>query len=85
MANLIEGGRTPLLSALDLQELGYAVVAHPCGSVFTAARALQEWAAHLKAHGGVAGFAGSMLDFDAYNRLVGLDAIRARQAEWEEA
>jgi methylisocitrate lyase len=85
MANLIEGGRTPLLTAPELQALGYAVVAHPCGSVFTAARALQEWAAHLKAHGGVAGFEGRMLDFDAYHQLVGLDAIRARQAGWEQA
>ena len=85
MANLIEGGLTPLLTAPELQALGYAVVAHPCGSVFTAARALQEWAAHLKAHGGVAGFEGRMLDFDAYNQVVGLEAIRARQAGWEEA
>lgn len=83
MANLIEGGRTPLLTAAELQELGYAVVAHPCGSVFTAARALQEWAAHLKAHGSIAGFRERMLDFNAYNQLVGLDAIRAQQAQWE--
>jgi 2-methylisocitrate lyase-like PEP mutase family enzyme len=84
MANLIEGGRTPLLTAPELQQLGYAVVAHPCGSVFTAARALQEWAAHLKAHGSSGGFEGRMLDFDAYNQLVGLEAIRSRQAEWEQ-
>jgi len=83
MANLIEGGRTPLLSASQLQELGYALVAHPCGSVFTAAKALQEWAAHLKAHGCSEGFRGRMLDFGAYNDLVGLEAIRARQARWE--
>ncbi|MEI8250200.1 MAG: isocitrate lyase/PEP mutase family protein [Synechococcus sp. ELA057] len=83
MANLIEGGRTPLLSAEALQELGYAVVAHPCGSVFTAVKALQEWAAHLKQHGGVAGFRDRMVDFEAYNRLLGLEAIRGRQATLE--
>lgn len=83
MANLIEGGRTPLLNARALQELGYAVVAHPCGSVFTAARALQDWASHLRQHGGVAGFEGRMLEFDAYNQLVGLEAIRRRQAQWQ--
>jgi 2-methylisocitrate lyase-like PEP mutase family enzyme len=83
MANLIEGGCTPLLSARELQELGYAVVAHPCGSVFTAAKALQEWAAHLKAHGGSEGYSERMLDFAAYNELVGLAAIRTRQASWE--
>jgi methylisocitrate lyase len=81
MANLIEGGRTPLLDAAALQELGYAVVAHPCGSLFSAARALQEWAAHLKAHGSSVAFQGRMLDFAAYNSLVGLDGIRSRQAD----
>lgn len=83
MANLIEGGRTPLLTAQELQAIGYAVVAHPCGSLFSAARALQEWAAHLKAHGSVEGFRERMLDFEAYNRLVGLEAIRERQAQLE--
>ena len=83
MANLIEGGRTPLLTAAELQALGYAVVAHPCGSIFTAAKALQEWAAHLRAHGCSEGFRGRMLDFEAYNDLVGLEAIRSRQAQWQ--
>jgi len=80
MANLIEGGRTPLLTAEALQEMGYAVVAHPCGSVFTAAQALQDWAQHLRQHGTSAGFEGRMLDFERYALLVGLDTIRARQA-----
>ena len=83
MANLIEGGRTPQLPAQALQELGYAVVAYPCGSLFTAVRALQEWAAHLRAHGGSAGFQERMVDFDTYLQVVGLGAIRARQAQWE--
>jgi 2-methylisocitrate lyase-like PEP mutase family enzyme len=83
MANLIEGGRTPLLDAAALQELGFAVVAYPCGSVFTAVKALQDWAAHLRAHGSVAGFRERMVDFDAYQQVVGLEAIRRRQAGWE--
>ena len=84
MANLIEGGSIPLLDAAALQELGYAVVAHPCGSVFSAARALQEWAAHLKAHGSSVGFHERLLDLAADNALVGLQGIQAWQAEMEE-
>ena len=56
--NMIEGGRTPFLPAAELQELGYAAVAYPCASVFTAVRALKKWAAHLRYHGTSAGFAG---------------------------
>lgn len=83
MANLIEGGRTPLLAAAELQALGYAVVAHPCGSVFTAVKALQDWAAHLRVHGSSAGFRERMVDFTSYQQLLGLEAIRRRQAGWE--
>lgn len=83
MANLIEGGRTPLLDAAELQRLGYAVVAHPCGSVFTAVRALQDWASHLRRHGSAAGFRDRMVDFAGYQAVVGLESIRRRQAELE--
>ena len=48
LANMIEGGQTPLLGAKELEELGYSVVAYPCASVFTAVKALQGWAHHLK-------------------------------------
>ena len=55
---MIEGGRTPFMTAEELQAVGYAVVAYPCASVFTAVKALRKWASHLKFHGTSAGFAG---------------------------
>jgi 2,3-dimethylmalate lyase len=84
MANMIEGGRTPFLTASELQELGYAVVAYPCASVFTAVRALRNWAGHLKANGTSAGFAGpeTMIDFEQYFRFIGAAAIREREKEF---
>ncbi len=87
MANMIEGGRTPFLSAAELQELGYAVAAYPCASVFTAVRALRAWAGHLKAHGTSAGFAGpdTMVDFEEYFRFIGAADIREREKLFFEA
>lgn len=81
MANMIEGGKSPFLTASELTELGYAVAAYPCASVFTAARALSRWAEHLHAHGTTAGFAGpeTMMDFDEYYRFIGADALRERE------
>ncbi|MEA4856029.1 isocitrate lyase/PEP mutase family protein [Solidesulfovibrio sp.] len=81
MANMIEGGRTPFLSAAQLQDVGYAVAAYPCASVFTAVRALRAWAGHLKAHGTSAGFAGpdTMVDFEEYFRFSGAAAMRERE------
>ena len=81
MANMIEGGRTPFLTAGELTELGYAVAAYPCASVFTAARALQRWAGYLQANGTTAGFASpeTMMDFEEYYRFIGAEDIRERE------
>ena len=79
MANMIEGGKTPLLSAKELQAVGYRVVAYPCGSVFTAVKAMQNWARQLMEHGTTAGFLDHMLTFDEYFEFIGARAIRERE------
>ncbi len=85
MANMVEGGQTPLLSAKELQDLGYSVVVHPCGSVFTAVMALQKWARHLKEHGSTAAYLDHMLTFDDYFEFIGARAIRDREKQFVEA
>jgi 2,3-dimethylmalate lyase len=82
LANMIEGGKSPFLSAKELQELGYSVVAYPCGSVFAAAKALQSWAHHLKAHGTTQGYMDRMLTFDEYFEFIGARAIRERERQF---
>lgn len=41
-ANMIEGGKTPLLTSQDLQDLGYSLVVYPLSGLFSAARAILE-------------------------------------------
>jgi methylisocitrate lyase len=41
-ANMIEGGKTPLLSSAELQELGYKMVVYPLSALFSAAKAVRE-------------------------------------------
>src|SRR3990170_3509756 len=41
-ANMIEGGKTPLLSSADLQELGYTMVVYPLSALFSATKAVEE-------------------------------------------
>jgi methylisocitrate lyase len=79
LANMVEGGQTPLLSATDLKELGYSVAVYPCGSVFAAVKALQKWAHHLKEHGSSIGYLDQMLSFDEYFEFIGARAIRERE------
>ena len=78
MANMVEGGQTPLLSAADLQALGFQLVIFPGGTVRALAFALQGYFDSLKAHGTTAPYRDRMLDFAGINRLLGTDDFLAR-------
>ncbi len=41
-ANMIEGGKTPLLSSAELRALGYKMVVYPLSALFSAAKAVEE-------------------------------------------
>jgi len=81
LANMIEGGKTPFLAANELQALGYSVVAYPCGSIFTAAKAVQGWASYLKTHGTTEGYLDHLMTFDEYFEFIGARAIREREKQ----
>lgn len=51
LANMVEGGRTPILPAKRLAELGYAIAIYPAVGFLAAAAALERAYAHLKRHG----------------------------------
>ena len=51
LANMVEGGRTPILPAERLASLGYAIAIYPAVGFLAAAAALERAYAHLKAHG----------------------------------
>ncbi len=71
MANMVEGGKTPLMAASELQELGFAFVIFPGAIVRALAKAAEDFYGSLKAHGSTEPFRTRMFDFDALNRLIG--------------
>jgi 2-methylisocitrate lyase-like PEP mutase family enzyme len=75
MANMVEGGRTPLTGAADLEALGFALVIFPGAVVRAVARAAQDFYATLRHHGTSAPFAERMFDFDALNDVIGTPAM----------
>jgi len=83
MANMVEGGQTPLLSAAELQALGFQLVIFPGGTVRALAFALQQYFAGLKADGTTAAFRDRMLDFAGFNRLLGTDDFLARGKQFD--
>lgn len=82
LANNIEGGKTPLLSAAELEEIGYAAVAFPVACSYTIAAAVQRLMATLAADGTTDAVRGDMLEFDEFNALVGLPELREREQGW---
>jgi len=74
LANMVEGGRTPMLSNEKLFEIGYSIVIYPTASVFATAHSMMQLMNHLKENGSTAGMMDKMISFEKFNDLIGLDA-----------
>jgi len=83
MANMVEGGKTPILSADELQKLGFAFVIFPGAIVRALAKAAQEFYGSLRANGTTGPFRARMVDFDALNALIGTPEMLARGKQYE--
>jgi 2,3-dimethylmalate lyase len=79
MANMVPGGRTPILPARQLKDLGFALVAYPTMLIYATAWAARRVLSHLRQTDTCAGFQ-EMMDFDEFNSLTGLEEIRRREA-----
>ncbi|UYV37376.1 isocitrate lyase/phosphoenolpyruvate mutase family protein [Rhodobacteraceae bacterium D3-12] len=84
MANMVEGGKTPLSSAHDLQEMGYSMVIFPGAFVRALAWAGQAFFASLHEHGTTRPFADRMHDFQSLNDVLDTPGFIARGKTYEE-
>ena len=71
LANMVEGGKTPVLSVDELQELGYAIAIFPGAIARALGFAAREFYAGLRQHGTTAAMRSRMLDFAGLNQLLG--------------
>jgi 2-methylisocitrate lyase-like PEP mutase family enzyme len=77
LANMVEGGQTPLQSAAELGARGFRLVIFPGGTARAVAHTLQAYYASLHAHGSSAPMREHMLDFDGLNALIGTPELLA--------
>jgi 2-methylisocitrate lyase-like PEP mutase family enzyme len=77
MANMVEGGKTPPLSAAELEAIGFALVIFPGGIVRAFGHLAGEYYASLAKHGTSEPFRGRMLDFAGLNDLIGTPELLA--------
>jgi len=78
MANLIEGGKTPLLSPAQLQTIGYTIAVYPLTMLNVSIRAMREALGQLKSGQGAA----TAMDFEALKSAVGFPAYYAEEAKY---
>jgi 2-methylisocitrate lyase-like PEP mutase family enzyme len=71
LANMVEGGKTPVKPAAELSRLGFSIAIFPGGTVRALARALAEYYASLREHGTTAPFGARMLDFGELQQRLG--------------
>jgi 2-methylisocitrate lyase-like PEP mutase family enzyme len=78
LANMVEGGKTPILPAQELQELGFAVVIFAAGVLRAIAKTAEEFYRSLKANGSTEAFRSRMFDFNGLNALIGTPEMLER-------
>ena len=76
MANMVEGGRSPYLTAQQLQELGYRLVVFPVSTLYAAMKSVLDILSELRENGTVDLSSGKMVNFTQFNELIGLPLIR---------
>jgi 2-methylisocitrate lyase-like PEP mutase family enzyme len=77
LANMVEGGKTPVQSASVLGDKGFRIVIFPGGTARAVAFTLQKYYASLHVHQTTAPMQDQMLDFDQLNELIGTPELLA--------
>jgi len=72
VANMVEWGKTPLLPAEELGDLGFSLILFPGSVTRTVTRAARETLDELRSTGTTMGRLEAMATFDEVNRVVGL-------------
>jgi 2-methylisocitrate lyase-like PEP mutase family enzyme len=83
LANMVEGGKTPVQSAQELGGRGYKIVIFPGGTARAVAHTLQGYYASLHAHQTTIPWQSQMLDFDGLNAVIGTPALLAQGKQYE--
>jgi 2-methylisocitrate lyase-like PEP mutase family enzyme len=71
LANMVEGGKTPVKTANDMKKIGFNIVIFPGGAVRAATFQLQEYYTGLLKNGSNSEFSKKMHNFDSLNAVIG--------------
>ena len=75
LANMVEGGKTPIQSTDELAEIGYKIAIFPGGAVRAIAHHLTDYFGQLIANGNNTKFSKKMYDFNGLNDIIETNAL----------
>ncbi|CAB4881606.1 unannotated protein [freshwater metagenome] len=73
VANMVETGKTPLLTPAELDDLGFRLIVSPLSALFSMVHAIRESLAILRDQGSLRAHLDRLVAFDDFGRIVGLD------------
>jgi 2-methylisocitrate lyase-like PEP mutase family enzyme len=73
VANMIEGGKTPVLPQQRLAEMGFHLILYPLSGLFSAAKVMDSTYRTLKMQGTTLGSPDPLMTFSEFNDLIGVD------------
>ena len=73
VANMIEGGKTPVLPKEQLEALGFQLILYPLTGLFAAGHIIRSFYTRLHQHGTTLGMEGQLLSFTEFNELIGVE------------
>jgi methylisocitrate lyase len=79
--NAIEGGKTPVLSSQQLQDMGFDIVVYPLAGLFAATQAMKSCFQHLKENGTTVGWE-NPLDFQEFEKLIDVPHYRELESKF---
>lgn len=75
VANMIEGGKTPVLSKEQLAAMGYQLILYPLAGIFSAAKAMERMYQKLISDGTTLGEESQLMSFQHFNELIGVEEM----------
>ena len=83
LANMVEGGKTPISSVKELEDIGYHIAIFPGGAVRAMAHHLNAYYSGLLRDGNNKKFSQKMYDFDGLNEVIGTKELLAQGIKYE--
>lgn len=82
LANMADGGQTPILPAARLQEIGYSLAIFPAIAALAAAAAAEKALVNLRDRGTSLGEGVELFDFGEFNELIGFPEVWEFEERW---